>query len=130
LNTVERDVRRLLAPAFAIRDQEVGFGVTGSRGLLGFVDGTGNPHGDARAVAAFIGDDNPAHEGGSFMVFRKIIEDLAGWERLSVDERERAVGRRQADSAPYDPPESTPATSHRAKSSATGAHGVVEMLRR
>jgi putative iron-dependent peroxidase len=130
LNTVERDIRRLLAPAFAIRDHEVGFGMTGSRGLLGFVDGTGNPHGDAAALAAFIGDEDPAREGGSFMVFRKIVEDLDDWERLSVDEQERSIGRRKADSAPYDPPESTPATSHRAKSSAAGPHGDIEMLRR
>jgi Dyp-type peroxidase family len=130
LHSAERDVRRMLAPAFTARDREVGFGMTGSRGLLGFVDGTGNPHGGAAADAAFIGESGGAHTGGTFMVFRKIVEDLDGWERLTVDDQERAIGRRKADSAPFDPPESTPVTSHRQKSSASGPHGDIEMLRR
>jgi Dyp-type peroxidase family len=130
LNSAERDLRRLLAPAFVVRDYEVGFGMTGSRGLLGFLDGTGNPHGEARAAAAFIGEDDGAHAGGSFMVFRKIVEDLDDWERLTVDEQERSIGRRKADSAPYDPPAKTPATSHKSKSSASGLQGDIEMLRR
>ncbi|MDA0799920.1 MAG: Dyp-type peroxidase, partial [Chloroflexi bacterium] len=130
LNTVERDIRRHLAGAFSVRDYEVGFGVPGSRGLLGFVDGTGNPHGDAKNPVALIGDEDATRQDGSFMVFRKIVEDLDGWERQSVDDQEAAIGRRKADSAPYDPPSSTPATSHRMKSSTDAAHGDIQILRR
>lgn len=130
LHTVERDVRRLLSPAFVGRDREVGFGMASSRGLLGFVDGTGNPHGAAAVPTAFIDESGGDSADGTFMVFRKIVEDLDGWERLSVDEQERAIGRRKADSAPFDPPESTPATSHKEKSAASGPHGEIEMLRR
>ena len=51
----------------------------GSRGVLGFVDGTGNPHDDARIPVVLIGDEDPAHRDGSYMVLRKIREDLAAW---------------------------------------------------
>ncbi len=97
LNTVERDIRRHLAGAFSVRDYEVGFGVPGSRGLLGFVDGTGNPHGDAKNPVALIGAEDATRQDGSFMVFRKIVEDLDGWERQSVDGQEAAIGRQHHD---------------------------------
>lgn len=129
LQTVERDIRRYLLPAFEVRDYEPGFAMPNSRGQLGFVDGTGNPHDlDAKLETAFIAGGS--HADGSFMVFRKIVEDLDAWDALPVSQQEKAIGRRKLDSAPYDPPDSTPATSHRSKSSGSGAHGEIEMLRR
>ena len=130
VHNAERDVRRHLAPAFAVRDYEVGFGMPGSRGVLGFVDGTGNPHGDARIPVVLIGDEDPAHRDGSYMVLRKIREDLAAWERLEVGQQERVIGRRKADSAPFDPAASTPPTSHKEKSTVETPDGEVEILRR
>ncbi|MDA1036486.1 MAG: Dyp-type peroxidase [Chloroflexi bacterium] len=130
LSSAERDVRRYLAPAFTVRDYEIGFGIQGSRGNLGFIDGTGNPHGDASAPVALIGDEDADRRDGTFMVFRKIVEDLQAWGKLSVDDQEKAVGRRLGDGAPFDPSESTPPTSHRSKSSATKNGHEIQMVRR
>lgn len=125
----EKAVRAHLASAFSLRNHEVGFGLPESRGVMGFVDGTGNPKGDARIPVVLIGDEEP-HSGGSYLVFRKIREDLAAWEQLTVDQQEKVVGRRKADSAKLDPPESEPPTSHRLKSSLETEEGEIEILRR
>lgn len=122
LHGAERDVRRYLAPAFSIRDYETGYGIQGSRGNLGFIDGTGNPHGDASAGVALT--DN----GGTFMVFRKIVEDLAAWNKLTADDQEKAIGRKLIDGASMD--ENTPATSHRAKSTVTKDGKDIAIARR
>lgn len=61
-------------------------------------------------------------------MFRKIREDLQTWERLTVDDQERVVGRRKADSAPFDG--GAPLNSHKEKSSVKRHAGEVEVLRR
>lgn len=127
---VEKSVLAQLGPALTVKERHVGFGLPESRGVLGFVDGTGNPKGADRVDVVAIPDDEP-HAGGSFLVLRKIREDLSRWDRLTVDDQERVVGRKKADSAKLDPPESTPRTSHRLKSSYRDADGEeVEILRR
>ena len=127
---VEKSVLAHLSGALTVKERHVGFGLPESRGVLGFVDGTGNPKGEDRVPVVGIPDGEP-HAGGSFLVLRKIREDLSRWDRLTVDEQERVVGRKKADSAKLDPPESTPRTSHRLKSSYRDAGGEeVEILRR
>ena len=127
---VEKSVLAQLGGALTVKERHVGFGLPESRGVLGFVDGTGNPKGADRVDVVAIPDGEP-HAGGSFLVLRKIREDLSRWDRLTVDDQERIVGRKKADSAKLDPPESTPRTSHRLKSSYRDADGEeVEILRR
>ena len=127
---VEKSVLAHLSGALTVKERHVGFGLPESRGVLGFVDGTGNPKGEDRIPVVGIPDGEP-HAGGSFLVLRKIREDLSRWDRLTVDEQERVVGRKKADSAKLAPPESTPRTSHRLKSSYRDADGEeVEILRR
>lgn len=127
---VEKSVLAQLGGALTLKERHVGFGLPESRGVLGFVDGTGNPKGADRVDVVAIPDGEP-HAGGSFLVLRKIREDLSRWDRLTVDDQERIVGRKKADSAKLDPPESTPRTSHRLKSSYRDSDGEeVEILRR
>ncbi len=127
---VEKSVLAQLGGALTLKERHVGFGLPESRGVLGFVDGTGNPKGADRVDVVAI-PDGESHAGGSFLVLRKIREDLSRWDRLTVDDQERIVGRKKADSAKLDPPESTPRTSHRLKSSYRDADGEeVEILRR
>ena len=127
---VEKSVLAQLSGALTLKERHVGFGLPESRGVLGFVDGTGNPKGADRIDVVAIPDGEP-HADGSFLVLRKIREDLSRWDRLTVDDQERIVGRKKADSAKLDPPESTPRTSHRLKSSYRDADGKeVEILRR
>ena len=127
---VQRAVLKHLSGGFTLKADHEGFSLPESRGVLGFVDGTGNPKGDARVPVVLIGEEEPTYEGGSYLVFRKIREDLARWEKLTIDQQERVIGRRRADSALLDPPGTTPLTSHKEKSSVKRPDGEIEVLRR
>jgi putative iron-dependent peroxidase len=104
-----------------------GFGFPGSRGVLGFVDGTGNPGQEERPDVVLIGDEDPTFRDGSYMVFRKIREDVARWDRLSLREQEDAVGRRKLDSAEYP---DAPLTSHKKKSDVKVGRREMKIYRR
>ena len=125
---VERSILKQVASAFRLKDYHYGFSMHESRGVLGFVDGTGNPKGDARLPAVFIGDEDQAYSGGAYLVLRKIREDLDRWESLGVDVQERVVGRRKADSAKLSG--GAYANSHKEKSSVETDAGEIEILRR
>lgn len=86
--------------------------------------------GDARVPVVLIGDEDEPNRDGSYLVLREIREDLDRWEQLSVDAQERVAGRRKADSAKFDPEESTPLDSHRLKSGVETEEGEIEILRR
>lgn len=74
-------------------DEVHGFRYFDERDLLGFVDGTENPEGVEAAEAVFIGDEDPAFAGGSYVIVQKYLHDLVAWDALSVEEQERAFGR-------------------------------------
>ena len=79
--------------AATIVDEVHGFIYFDERDLLGFVDGTENPAGQAAARAAIIGDEEPAYAGGSYVIVQKYLHDLAGWNALPVEEQEKIIGR-------------------------------------
>lgn len=70
-----------------------GFRYRDSRSILGFVDGTENPHGADREYFAVIRDQDPAYAGGSYLFVQKYIHNLAAWKSLPVEEQERVIGR-------------------------------------
>ena len=74
-------------------DEVHGFRYFDERDLLGFVDGTENPRGDAVAEAALIGDEDPAFAGGSYVIVQKYLHDLAGWNSLPTEAQEKIIGR-------------------------------------
>jgi porphyrinogen peroxidase len=88
----QRVVERLAGLARVI-DEVHGFRSFDERDLLGFVDGTENPEGDAAHDAVVIGDEDPQFAGGSYVVVQKYLHDLAAWDALPVEEQERAIGR-------------------------------------
>ena len=63
------------------------------RDLLGFVDGTENPTGQAADIAVTIGAEDPAFAGGTYVIVQKYLHDMAAWDALSVEEQERVIGR-------------------------------------
>lgn len=83
-----------LGPAAEVVDAVHGFRYFDRRDLLGFVDGTANPTGDAAAASALVGDEDPAFSGGSYLVVQKYLHDLPAWTSTPVEDREAAVGRR------------------------------------
>jgi len=70
-----------------------GFRYFDDRDLLGFVDGTENPRGEALIDAALIGEEDPAFTGGSYVIVQKYLHDLPGWKALSTEAQERIIGR-------------------------------------
>ncbi|GAA4437435.1 Dyp-type peroxidase [Ravibacter arvi] len=74
-----------------------GFRYWDSRSILGFVDGTENPHGAERDYFAVINAQDPAYKGGSYLFVQKYIHDLAQWKALPVAEQEKVIGRSKAD---------------------------------
>ncbi len=76
-----------------IIDEVHGFRSFDERDLLGFVDGTENPEGDAARAAVTVGDEDPEFTGGSYVIVQKYLHNLARWEALTVEEQERVIGR-------------------------------------
>jgi porphyrinogen peroxidase len=82
-----------LAGAATVVDEVHGFKYFDERDLLGFVDGTENPAGQAAAAAVTIGAEDPAFAGGSYVIVQRYRHDMDAWNALSVEEQERAIGR-------------------------------------
>ncbi|MBM7420271.1 MULTISPECIES: Dyp-type peroxidase [Chryseobacterium] len=70
-----------------------GFRYWDGRSILGFVDGTENPHGKDRDYFAVIGDSDLQYQGGSYLFVQKYIHNLNAWTTLSVDQQEKVMGR-------------------------------------
>jgi len=88
----QRLMNRLAAVARVV-DEVHGFKSFDERDLLGFVDGTENPEGEAARSAVLIDQDDPQFAGGSYVVVQKYLHDLDAWDALPVEEQERAIGR-------------------------------------
>jgi porphyrinogen peroxidase len=82
-----------LAGAVTAVDEVHGFGYFDSRGLIGFVDGTENPDGQAAIDAVVVGAEDAAFAGGSYVIVQKYLHDLAGWNALPTEAQERIIGR-------------------------------------
>jgi deferrochelatase/peroxidase EfeB len=81
------------------------------RNLMGFKDGTNNPHiGNAASPpdlprgfddVVWVGDEGPAWmRGGTYVVSRRIRISLEHWDRTEVDFQEQVIGRRKYSGAP------------------------------
>ncbi len=101
----------VLAPA-AISVEEIhGFRYWDSRSILGFVDGTENPHGQDRDYFAMVGDDDPDYKGGSYLFVQKYVHDLAAWKNLTTEQQEKVIGRSKPDDIEM-PDDVKPSNSH------------------
>ena len=82
-----------LEGAVATADEVHGFGYFDERDLLGFVDGTENPTGSAADDAVFIGDEDLAFTGGSYVIVQKYLHNLDAWNKLPTEAQEKIIGR-------------------------------------
>ena len=103
-------------------DEVQGFRFFDFRDLLGFVDGTENPTGDASAVAALIGDDDRESAGGSYLVVQKYLHDLAAWNKLPIEQQNRIIGRDKLSNVELDD-DVTPSSAHRILTTITDDEG-------
>jgi putative iron-dependent peroxidase len=76
-------------------DEVHGFKNFDDRDLVGFVDGTENPRGEAVADAALVGEEDAAFAGGSYIMVQKYLHDMNGWNALSTEAQEKIIGRKK-----------------------------------
>jgi putative iron-dependent peroxidase len=74
-------------------DEVQGFRYFDDRDLLGFVDGTENPRGEAAVEAVLIGEEDAAFDRGSYVIVQKYLHDLNVWNALPTEAQERIIGR-------------------------------------
>jgi putative iron-dependent peroxidase len=115
------DVAELAAeqPAFTYRD---------GRDETGFVDGTANPPIRRAAEVALVPPGRPG-AGGSHVLAMRWIHDLDAFNRLSVAEQERVIGRTKADSVELAGAEKPP-RAHIARVETTVGGHELEIFRR
>ena len=94
----ERQLLDALADSVTVVDETVGFRYFDVRDLLGFVDGTANPIGQAVPAAVFTTQaGEPAGAGGSYIVVQKYLHDMKKWKGLSTEQQEAIIGRTKID---------------------------------
>jgi deferrochelatase/peroxidase EfeB len=107
------NLTRIGLGAVTLRYLQVGFGRTASAGaaaatprnLLGFKDGTANlDPTDARAMDSFVWVDGAGDQAwmrnGSYLVARRIRVHLEAWDRSTLGDQERTIGRVKGSGAP------------------------------
>lgn len=87
-----------LGEAVDVMDEVHGFRYLDSRDLTGFIDGTENPKGKARAAVALIDAEDPAFAGGSYVFTQRYIHNLKQWATVPQPEQEKVIGRKKRDS--------------------------------
>jgi putative iron-dependent peroxidase len=92
-----------LGNAVTVADEVHGFGFFDQRDLLGFVDGTENPDGQAALAATLVGDEDPNFAGGSYVIVQKYLHDLHAWNALPTEAQERIIGRTKLTNVELDP---------------------------
>ena len=90
---LETQIMARIGRAVSAADEVHGFRYFDDRDLIGFVDGTENPTGQAAVDAVLVGDEDPEFAGGSYVVVQKYLHDLAAWNALSTEAQERIIGR-------------------------------------
>jgi porphyrinogen peroxidase len=84
-----------LGGAVTTADEVHGFRYVDNRDLLGFVDGTENPTGSLAADSVFIGEEDRAFAGGSYVIVQKYLHNLEEWNKLPTQVQEKIIGRQK-----------------------------------
>src|SRR5580700_9834846 len=82
-----------LGDAVSVVDEVHGFRYFDDRDIIGFVDGTENPTAQTAIDTAYLGAEDAAFAGGSYVIVQKYLHDMAGWNALSTEAQERIIGR-------------------------------------
>src|SRR6202522_2726596 len=109
-------------------DEVHGFKNFDDRDLVGFVDGTENPRGEAVAEAALVGEEDARVAGGSFVMVQKYLHDMNGWNALSTEAQERIIGRKKLSDVELDDAVK-PASAHNALTVIVEDRKEVKILR-
>lgn len=97
-------------------DETHGFRFHDGKAIIGFVDGTENPHIDEDPWHfAVIGGEDKKFAGGSYVFVQKYIHDMTAWNALPTEEQEKVIGRRKFNDVELSDDEK-PANAHNAVS--------------
>jgi len=86
----------VLSPVAVSIEEIHGFRYWDSRSILGFVDGTENPHGQDRDFFSLIADEDPDYKGCSYLFTQKYLHNLSAWKGLTTEDQEKVIGRYKA----------------------------------
>ena len=117
-----------LGNAVSAVDEVHGFRYFDARDLLGFVDGTENPRGEAATEAVLIGEEDAAFAGGSYVIVQKYLHDMDGLNALSTEAQERIIGRTKLSDVELDD-SIKPSSAHNALTTITENGKEFEILR-
>ena len=108
--------------------EQDGFTYQNGRDVTGFIDGTANRQVRRAAEVAIVPPGRPG-AGGSHVLTQRWVHDLIAFNRLSIGEQQRVIGRTKADSVEL-PAAEKPPNAHisRVETSVGGAE--VEIFRR
>ncbi|MFT4211665.1 MAG: Dyp-type peroxidase [Microbacterium sp.] len=124
----ERQLLDVLGDSVSVADETSGFRYFDVRDLLGFVDGTANPVGQAVPASTLVGDEDAAFAGGSYVVVQKYLHDLTAWNALTAEAQEAVIGRTKFDNVELDDATSGQ-RSHKTLATITDADGEHDILR-
>jgi putative iron-dependent peroxidase len=117
-----------IGEAVELVDEVHGFRYFDNRDLIGFVDGTENPQGQALTDAVLIGEEDAAFACGSYVIVQKYLHDLAGWDALSIEQQEAIIGRKKLSDVELDDAVK-PTSAHNALTTITENGKEVKILR-
>lgn len=101
-----RAIETALAPALRLVQMTEAFRHKTGHDLTGYEDGTENPHDEAAATAALVGE-GLGLRGGSFAAIQQWQHDLDGFAAMPAEEQDHIIGRRKSDNEELeDAPES------------------------
>ena len=90
------EITKVLDPVAVSVEEIHGFRYWDSRSILGFVDGTENPHGQDRELFSLVADEDPDYKGGSYLFVQKYMHNLSAWKNLTTEQQENVIGRYKA----------------------------------
>jgi porphyrinogen peroxidase len=123
-----RAAAQAVAAAAVVAAEQPAFTYRGGRDITGFVDGTANPPVRRAADVALVPPGLPG-EGGSHVLAMRWVHDLARFERLSVEDQQRVIGRTRPDSVEL-PAEEKPPSAHIARVETSVDGRELEIFRR
>ena len=109
-------------------DEVHGFRYFDNRDLIGFVDGTENPQGEAAVEAVLVGEEDSGFAGGSYVIVQKYLHDLDGWDALSTEQQEAIIGRKKLSDIELDD-SVKPTSAHSALTTITEGGKEIKILR-
>src|SRR5205823_12261028 len=99
------DARQALKGHMKVARETLTFIYGASLDMTGFIDGTGNPQGEAAEREAAVVPDGQKGAGGSFINAQRWVHDLEAWNKMSVGDQEQVFGRTKPDSVKLSPQE-------------------------